>query len=95
MEGTSVMPKGKIDSDSVSVEDIKERTNSQVALLFDCISSVSCECSKLSKEMYSFASPYSKVGAMEGRSIVVSSKDLKKEKVCERIFELGLKHVEV
>ncbi|KAL6041314.1 hypothetical protein QOT17_024988 [Balamuthia mandrillaris] len=34
------------------------------------------------------------VGTVEGRSIVVSSKDLKKEKVCDRIFELGLKHVE-
>ncbi|KAL6040057.1 hypothetical protein QOT17_025535 [Balamuthia mandrillaris] len=45
--------------------------------------------------LYGFASPYSKVGAVEGRSIVVSSKDLKKEKVCERIFELGLKHVGV
>ncbi|KAL6057123.1 hypothetical protein QOT17_015681 [Balamuthia mandrillaris] len=45
------------------------------------------------KPKYGFASPYSKVGAVEGRSIVVSGKDLKKEKVCERIFELGLKHV--
>ncbi|KAL6045934.1 hypothetical protein QOT17_022494 [Balamuthia mandrillaris] len=47
------------------------------------------------KPKYGFASPYSKVGAVEGRSIVVSSKDLKKEKVCERIFELGLKHIGV
>ncbi|KAL6079413.1 hypothetical protein QOT17_001037 [Balamuthia mandrillaris] len=38
---------------------------------------------------------YSKIGAVEGRSIVVSSKDLKKEQVCERIFKLGLKHVRV
>ncbi|KAL6040866.1 hypothetical protein QOT17_025194 [Balamuthia mandrillaris] len=37
-EGTSVVPKGKIDSDSVSADGVKERTNSQVALLFDCIS---------------------------------------------------------
>ncbi|KAL6063710.1 hypothetical protein QOT17_011382 [Balamuthia mandrillaris] len=37
------------------------------------------------KPKYGFASPYSKVGAVEGRSIVVS----------ERIFELGLKHVGV
>ncbi|KAL6052601.1 hypothetical protein QOT17_018482 [Balamuthia mandrillaris] len=195
-EGTSVVPKGKIDSDSVSADGVKERTNSQVVLLFDCISRVSRECGKLSKageinnlmvekgsanstkggltldsqqsymkvvgsaprcdmitaernfpptattvsapsleywkeEMakeqgicwqdnsniyrrtwtkdtvtdlnywstvkpkYGFASPYSKVGAVEGRSIVVSGKDLKKEKVCERIFELGLKHVGV
>ncbi|KAL6053544.1 IS5 family transposase [Balamuthia mandrillaris] len=189
----------KIDSDSVSADDAKVRTNSQVALLFDCISSVSREdliesldqeinnlmteekgsaqgtkggpapgahyqqsyaevvrsaprsdqitvernfpptvttASALSleywkeemakdqeicwqdnsniyrrtwtkdtvtdpnywskvKPKYGFASPYSKVGAVEGRSIVVSSKDLKKEKVCERIFELGLKHVGV
>ncbi|KAL6077956.1 hypothetical protein QOT17_002000 [Balamuthia mandrillaris] len=47
------------------------------------------------KPKYGFASPYSKVGAVEGRSIVVGSKDLKKEKVCERIFELGLKHISV
>ncbi|KAL6067144.1 hypothetical protein QOT17_009121 [Balamuthia mandrillaris] len=203
-EGTSVVPKGKIDSDSVSADGVKERTNSQVALLFDCISRVSHECGKLSeagvlslavivrfrdliesldkeinnlmvekevqivpkaallwvvgsaprcdmitaernfpptattvsapsleywkeemakeqgicwqdnsniyrrtwtkdtvtapnywstvKPKYGFASPYSKVGAVEGRSIVVSGKDLKKEKVSERIFELGLKH---
>ncbi|KAL6043933.1 hypothetical protein QOT17_023599 [Balamuthia mandrillaris] len=215
-EGTSVGPKGKIDSDSVSADGVKERTNSQVALLFDCISRVSCECGKLSeagvlslavivqfrdliesldkeinnlmvgekgsanstkggptlgsqrpyvevvgsalrcdmitaernslptatttsapsleywkekmakeqgicwqdnsniyrrtwtkdtvtdpnywstvKPKYGFASPYSKVGAVEGRLILVSGKDLKKEKVCERIFELGLKHVGV
>ncbi|KAL6053781.1 hypothetical protein QOT17_017805 [Balamuthia mandrillaris] len=214
-EGTSVVPKGKIDSDSVSAAGVKERTNSQVALLFDCISRVSHECGKLSeagvlslavivrfrdliesldkeinnlmvekgsanstkggltlgsqrsyaevvgsaprcdmitaernfpptattgsapsleywkeemakeqgicwqdnsniyrrtwtkdtvtdpnywstvKPKYGFASPYSKVGAVEGRSIGVSGKDLKKEKVSERIFELGLKHVGV
>ncbi|KAL6045023.1 hypothetical protein QOT17_023008 [Balamuthia mandrillaris] len=183
-EGTSVVPKGKIDSDSVSAAGVKERTNSQVALLFDCISRVSHECGKLSeagvlslavivrfrdliesldkeinnlmvekevqivpkaallwvpngltrrwsdqlrgeqgicwqdnsniyrrtwtkdtvtdpnywstvKPKYGFASPYSKVGAVEGRSIVVSGKDLKKEKVSERIFELGLKPVGV
>ncbi|KAL6063751.1 hypothetical protein QOT17_011416 [Balamuthia mandrillaris] len=214
-EGTSVVPKGKIDSDSVSADGVKERTNSQVALLFDCISRVSHECGKLSeagvlslaviirfrdliesldkeinnlmvekgsanstkggltlgsqrsyaevvgsaprcdmitaernfpptattvsapsleywkeemakeqgicwqdnsniyrrtwtkdtvtdpnywstvKPKYGFASPYSKVGAVEGRSIVVSGKDLKKEKVSERIFALGLKHVGV
>ncbi|KAL6078662.1 hypothetical protein QOT17_001312 [Balamuthia mandrillaris] len=185
-EGTSVVPKGKIDLDSVSADGVKEQTNSQVALLFDCISHVSHECGKLSeagsanstkggptlgsqrsymevvgsvpwcdmitvernfpptattvsvpsleywkeemakeqgicwqdnsniyrrmwtkdmvtdpnywstvKPTYGFASPYSKVGAVEGRLIVVSSKDLKKQKVCERIFELGLKHVEV
>ncbi|KAL6053213.1 hypothetical protein QOT17_018108 [Balamuthia mandrillaris] len=47
------------------------------------------------KPKYGFASPYSKVGAVEGRSIVGSGKDLKKEKVSERIFELGLKHVGV
>ncbi|KAL6076193.1 hypothetical protein QOT17_003099 [Balamuthia mandrillaris] len=41
------------------------------------------------------ASPYSKVGTVEGRSFVVSGKDLKKEKVCERIFELRLKHIRV
>ncbi|KAL6053782.1 hypothetical protein QOT17_017806 [Balamuthia mandrillaris] len=44
------------------------------------------------KPKYGFASPYSKVGAVEGRSIVMSSKDFEKEKVCERIFKLGLKH---
>ncbi|KAL6065112.1 hypothetical protein QOT17_010489 [Balamuthia mandrillaris] len=48
-EGTSVVPKGKIDSDSVSADGVKERTNSQVALLFDCISRVSHECGKLSE----------------------------------------------
>ncbi|KAL6043190.1 hypothetical protein QOT17_024040 [Balamuthia mandrillaris] len=42
-----------------------------------------------------FASPFSKVGAVEGRSIVMSGKDLKKEKVSQRIFELGLKHIRV
>ncbi|KAL6078301.1 hypothetical protein QOT17_001481 [Balamuthia mandrillaris] len=179
-EGTSVVPKGKIDSDSVSADGVKERTNSQVALLFDCISRVSHECGsanstkggltlgsqrsyaevvgsaprcdmitaernfpptattvsapsleywkeEMAKEQgicwqdnsniyrrtwtkdtvtdpnywstvkpkYGFASPYSKVGAVEGRSIGVSGKDLKKEKVSERIFELGLKHVGV
>ncbi|KAL6056774.1 hypothetical protein QOT17_015881 [Balamuthia mandrillaris] len=138
-EGTSVVPKGKINSDSVQ-NGVKELTNSQVALLFDCISRVSRKCAttdsapsleywkeEMAKEqgicwqdnfnisrrtwtkdmvtdpnywstvkpMYGFASPYSKVGDMEGRSIVVSGKDLKKEKVYERIFELGLKHVGV
>ncbi|KAL6057285.1 hypothetical protein QOT17_015607 [Balamuthia mandrillaris] len=33
------------------------------------------------KPKYGFASPYSKVGAVEGRSIGVSGKDLKKEKI--------------
>ncbi|KAL6045933.1 hypothetical protein QOT17_022493 [Balamuthia mandrillaris] len=45
--------------------------------------------------LYGFSNPYSKVGAVEGRLIVMSGKDLKKEKVCKRIFELGLKHIEV
>ncbi|KAL6078773.1 hypothetical protein QOT17_001404 [Balamuthia mandrillaris] len=42
---------------------------------------------------WSKTSPYSKVGTVESRSVVVSGKDIKKEKVCQRIFELGLKHI--
>ncbi|KAL6077632.1 hypothetical protein QOT17_002100 [Balamuthia mandrillaris] len=41
------------------------------------------------KPKYGFASLYSKEGAVEGRSIVMSGKDLKKEMVCRRIFELA------
>ncbi|KAL6079416.1 hypothetical protein QOT17_001040 [Balamuthia mandrillaris] len=42
------------------------------------------------KPKYGFASR-----GCGGQLIVVSGKDLKKEKVCERIFELGLKHIGV
>ncbi|KAL6069498.1 hypothetical protein QOT17_007526 [Balamuthia mandrillaris] len=52
-------------------------------------------CWSTIKPKYGFASSYSKVGAVEGRLIVVSDKDLKKDKVCKRIFELGLKHIGV
>ncbi|KAL6064111.1 hypothetical protein QOT17_011176 [Balamuthia mandrillaris] len=145
-EGTSVVPKGKIDWDSVSANSIKEQTVKWrcclIVFAVELIESLNKEINNhmgekgsanstkggltlgsqrsymevvgsapqrtwtkdtvtdpnywsTVKPKYGFASPYSKVGAVEGRSIVVSGKDLKKEKVCKRIFELGLKHVGV